>query len=400
MAIFEYRARTKEGEARSGVIETTSRESALDTLHKNNLIVVSIAEKAPPSVFEFKLGGGVKQKDIVLFSRQLSTLFEAQIPIVHALRTLASETTKPKFRKAITEIMNDVTGGMALSQAMGKHINIFSAFYVNLIRAGEESGKLQEVFAYLADYLERSYYLTVKARNAMIYPAFVMGTFIAVFTLMLVVVIPKLTSIFKETGQAVPFYTQVVIGVSDVLRNYGFFILAGIILGVIGLWRWGQTKDGKYFFHNFQISVPFFGGLYTKLYITRLTDNLRTLIISGIPLIRALSITGDVVGNVVYQEAIQKAIESVKAGGTISGAFEKSPKIPFMVTQMIKVGETSGRLDFILQNITKFYQREVDSLLENLVSLIEPALIIVLGLGVGLLVAAVLVPLYNLVGGL
>lgn len=400
MAIFEYRARTKEGETRSGVVETSSREAALDTLHKNNLIVISITEKARPGVFEFKIGGGVKQKDVVLFSRQLATLFEAQIPIVHALRTLASEITKLKFKNAITEIMNDVTGGTALSQAMGKHPNIFSTFYVNLIRAGEESGKLQDVFTYLADYLERSYYLTIKARNAMIYPAFVLGAFVVVFTLMLVVVIPKLTSIFKETGQAVPFYTQVVITASDILRAWGFFIIIAIILGSIGLWRWGRTPKGRYFFHNLQITVPFFGGLYTKLYITRLTDNLRTLIISGIPLIRALSITGDVVGNAVYQEAIQKAIESVKAGGTISGAFEKSPRIPIMVTQMIKVGETSGRLDFILQNITKFYQREVDSLLENLVSLIEPILIIVLGVGVALLVAAVLVPLYNLVGGL
>lgn len=400
MAVFEYKARTREGEPRSGVLETSSREAALDVLQKQNLIVTQITVRSKTGAFAISIGGGVKQKDVVLFSRQLSTLFEAQIPIVYALQTLAQEQSKPKFKVIITEIMNDVTGGMLLSQALGKHPKAFSSFYVNLIRAGEESGKLQEVFLYLADYLERSYYLASRARNAMIYPAFVMLAFVGVFSIMLTVVIPKLVSIFEETGTEVPFYTKVVIFTSGFLRHYGLVVLILIAIGAFIAWRWSKTPKGRMFFHTLQISMPIIGNLYRKLYMTRLCDNLRTLIISGIPLLRALTITSDVVGNAVYQKALHNSIESVKGGGTISGAFEKTKEIPPMVTQMIKIGETSGRLDFILNSITKFYKREVDSLLDNLVALIEPILIIVLGLGVGLLVAAILVPLYNLAGSL
>lgn len=400
MATFEYQARTKEGEIRSGVIEASSQEAALDLLQQNLFLVTSIKEKAKPSLLELKIPflGGVKQKDVVVLSRQLATLFEARIPVVQALKTLVGETTKPVLREAVAEILDDVAGGLALSQAMGKHPHIFSSFYVNLIRSGEESGKLQEVFTYLADYLERSYYLTNKARNSMIYPAFVLFAFMGVLVVMLVVVIPRLVSIFEETGQTVPFYTQIVIALSFFLKQWGLALLVLLVTGLIFAWRWSSTLPGKLFFHRLQISLPIIGELYRKLYMARFSDNLRTMIVSGIPILKALDITGDVVGNLVYKKAIQGAIESVKAGSTISASFEKSSEIPVLVTQMIRIGEASGRLDFILGSIAKFYQKEVDSALENLVALIEPALIIFLGVGIGILVASVLVPLYNLVG--
>ncbi|MBI3420797.1 MAG: type II secretion system F family protein [Candidatus Sungbacteria bacterium] len=398
MATFEYKARTQAGEVRTGIIETTSQEAALDALHRNNLTVTSIRERRKSSLLELRFGSGVRQKDVVVLSRQLSTLFEAQIPLIHALKTIASDASKPALRQALSQILDDVTGGLSLSQSMAKHPNIFSSFYVNLIRAGEESGKLQEVFTYLADYLERSYYLTTKARNAMIYPAFVLFTFIAVMVLMLTVVIPKLTIIFQESGVPIPIYTQVIIAISSFLRAYGFFLLIAIILGAVAVWRWASTPQGRVFFHKLQISVPIVGNLYRKLYMTRLSDNLRTLIVGGVPIIRALTITGDVVGNVVYKTVLEQAIESVKAGNTISAAFERSPDVPILVTQMVRIGETSGRLDFILGSIARFYQREVDSLVENLVALIEPIMIVGLGIGVGILVASILVPIYNLIG--
>lgn len=403
MAIFEYKARTREGEERSGIIETSSREAALDTLLQSNLIVVSLAEKSKPFRFNMKLpflGGGVSQKDIVVFSRQLATLFEARIPVVESLKTLIGENKKPVFREAIAQILDDVAGGLSVSQAFAKHPNIFSSFYINLVRSGEESGKLQEVFTYLADYLERTYYLTSKAKNATIYPAFVFLAFIGVIIVMLVVVVPRLVSIFEETGTPVPFYTQIVILASKLLREWGIGIIILFIGGIIMIWRWAQTQQGKYFFHRAQLMIPIVGGLYQKLYMARLTDNLKTLISSGIPIMRALSISGDIVGNVVYQRAVLAAIESVKSGGTISSAFEKTPEIPGLVTQMIRIGETSGRLDFILGSIAKFYTQEVDSMVSNLVALIEPALIIFLGVGVGILVASIMVPLYNLVGAI
>ncbi|QQG45679.1 MAG: type II secretion system F family protein [Candidatus Sungiibacteriota bacterium] len=400
MATFEYQARTREGELRSGMIESSSQEAALDLLQQNNLLIISIKEKAKPTLLELRVPfvGRIKQKDVVVLSRQLATLFEARIPMIQALKTLIGETTKPALKEAVAEILDDVSGGLALSQAMTKHPHVFSSFYVNLVRSGEESGKLQEVFTYLADYLERSYYLTSKAKNSMIYPAFVLVAFMGVLVVMLVVVIPKLVSIFEETGQAVPFYTQVVITLSLLLRQWGLALVVLLVGGLIAVWRWGMTQPGKLFFHKLQISLPIIGELYRKLYMARFADNLQTLIVSGIPILRALSITGDVIGNLVYKKAMVEAIESVKAGSTISTAFEKTSEIPVLVTQMIRIGETSGRLEFILSSISKFYQREVDSTLENLVALIEPALIIFLGVGIGILVASVLVPLYNLVG--
>ncbi len=401
MATYEYKARTREGEIRSGIIQTTSKEAALDALQQNSLIVISVEEQKPPFRIDLKnIFSHVSQKDVVIFSRQLSTLFEAHIPIFESLKTLIGESTKPTLRKAILQILDDVGGGLSLSQAMGKHPRIFSPFYINLVRSGEESGKLQETFTYLADYLDRSYYLLTKARNAMIYPAFILFAFMGVIVVMLVVVIPKLLDIFKDTGQTMPFYTQVVIYASLGLRKWGIFLLIFVVGGAAFIWRWSLSVSGKIFFDSLQISVPIVGNLYRKLYMARLTDNLQTLIVSGIPIIRALEITADVVGNVVYRKAVLDAIEVVKAGGTISSAFEKHKEIPVLVTQMMKIGETSGRLDFILKNIAHFYQREVDSLVDNLVALIEPALIIFLGAGVGLLVASVMVPLYNLVGSI
>ncbi len=400
MPIFEYRARTKEGEIRSGVVDTSSQEAALALLQQNKLVVISVKEKSKPKLWEIKIGGRVKYKDVVIFSRQMSTLFEAHIPVVSALKTLLAETNKEALRTVIASLSDDITGGLSLSQALAKHGETFSSFYINLVRSGEESGKLQETFSYLADYMERSFYLTSKAKNAMIYPAFVMLAFVGVMVVMLVVVIPRLVSIFKETGQEVPFYTQVVITASDLLRQWGLLMLLAIIGATIFGWRWSQTPPGKLFFHSLQLKIPIIGNLYRKLCMARLSDNLHTLIISGIPILRALSITGEIVGNIVYQRAVEQAIVAVRAGNTISSAFEKVPEIPAFVTQMIKIGEASGKLDFILSNISKYYQREVDSLVDNLVALIEPVLIIFLGLGVGLMVGSVLVPLYNMTGNI
>lgn len=403
MPTFQYKARTEKGEPKEGAIEASSEEAVLNILQETNLVITSLKKVGSGAGFDIQnikipWAKSVRQKDVVVFSRQLSTLFEAKIPVVHALRTLADEATRSTLQEVTLEITNDVAGGMALSQAMSKHPDIFTNFYVNLVRSGEESGKLEEVFTYLADHLERSYYLTSKARNAMMYPALILTTFIVVLMVMLVVVMPRLFSIFEETGQQLPFFTKLIIALSNFLRAWGIFIFALFIAGGVTLWRWALTPQGKEFVDRMQLKIPIIGGLYRKLYMARFADNLRTLIVGGIPILRALGITGDVVGNTVFQKAVKDAIESVRGGNTISAAFEKTIEIPPLVTQMIKIGETTGKLDFILSSIAKFYQREVDSMVDNLMTLIEPILIVILGGGVALLVAAVLVPLYNLVG--
>lgn len=405
MPTFQYKARTEKGELREGTIESSSEESALDFLQQNNLVVTSLS-LAKGGIFsgmlntKFTWAGGARQKDIVILSRQLATLFEARIPVVQALRTLTDESSRPAVKKALGEIMNDVTGGMSLSQALAKHPHIFSSFYVNLVVSGEESGKLEDVFTYLADYLERAYLITAKARNALTYPAVVLAAFVIVLTVMLVVVMPRLFEIFKETGRGLPFYTQAIIAISFFVRQWGVAILTLFIIGGVFLWRFALTSRGREKIDKLQLKMPIIGGLYKKLYMARLTDNLKTLILGGIPILRALSITADVVGNSVYKKTLNDALEYVRGGQTISAAFEKNPEIPPLVTQMIRIGETTGKLDFILGSIAKFYQREVDSSVDNLVTLIEPILILLLGGGVAILVASVLGPLYSLVGSL
>ncbi len=398
MSTFEYRARSKSGEIREGVIEAGSQEGAVDTLHQADLIVISIQEKDKSLMARLHVGGSVKQKDLVIFSRQLATLFEAQIPVVQALKTLVAETQKKTLQHVISQVLDDITGGLSLSQAMGKYPLAFSSFYINLVRSGEESGKLQDVFTYLADYMERTYYITLKVRNALIYPAVVLFTFMIVLVVMMVVVIPKLATIFTETGQTLPFYTQAILSISLFLRSWGLVVLFFLIIGGVVAVRWLRTAEGKLFFDRLQVRTPIIGILLQKLYMARMTDNLKTLIAGGIPILRALSISGDVVGNEVYKLAMADAMEAVRAGNTISSAFERIPEIPALVTGMIRVGEASGRLDYILESVARFYQREVDTTVDNLVALIEPILILFLGGGVAILVASVMIPLYNLVG--
>ncbi|MBI2639792.1 MAG: type II secretion system F family protein [Candidatus Sungbacteria bacterium] len=396
---FTYQARTPEGEERSGTIEARSLEGATEILQRNNLIIVEIQPAAgAASIFKQQLRffDHVSQRDVVIFSRQLATLFEAQVPLVQAFKTLAGESENIVFRTAIGEILEDASGGSSLSQAFSRHPHIFSQFYVNMVRAGEESGKLGEVFSFLADHLERSYALTSKARTSLIYPAFIFSAFVGVIVVMLVVVVPRISDIFKEIGTELPIYTRAIIGLSSFFRAWGIWLLILLAIGAVFLWRFLLTERGRDLWDAIKIRLPLIGGLLRKIYLTRLTDNLATLIVAGIPIIRALQITADVVQNRVYAKIILAASDSVRGGSTISYAFERYNDIPPIITQMIKIGEESGRLDVILKSAARFYQRDVDNLLDNFVSLIEPALIIMLGLGVGVLVAAVLFPLYNL----
>ncbi len=401
MPSYEYTVRDKQGVLQSGIVEGSSQETVLNILQRRGYTVLSLIEKKKAGAFTIPLSvlfGHVSLKDIVLLSRQLSTLFDAQVPVIEAFRTLAEEIKKPELKEALNQILTDVSGGLSLSQAFAKHPRLFSSFYINLIRSGEESGKLQEVFSYLADYVERNYYLTMKARNAMIYPAFILFAFILVIILMLIVVIPGLLEIFEETGQELPIYTRALLYVSTFLRHYGIILAVFIAICLVFLFRWKRTPDGALFFDRLMIHSPIIGTLYRKLYVARLADNLQILIASGIPILRAIEVTKDVVGNLVFARALEAAHKEVRGGGTISSAFRGTPEIPMLVTQMVRIGEATGRLDFILEKIAKFYRQEVDSTVDNLVSLIEPVLIMVLGAGIGLLLISVLMPLYNLVG--
>jgi type IV pilus assembly protein PilC len=270
-----------------------------------------------------------------------------------------------------------------------------------MVKAGEETGKLTETFSHLADYLDRQYALTSKTRNALIYPAFVIVTFFVVMGLMFVVVIPKISEIILSTGQEVPTYTKIVIGLSNFFVHYGFIVLIAIGLFGIWIWRLTLTEKGQIFIDEIKLKVPAVGNLFRKLYLSRISDNMDTMLTSGIPIIRSLDLTAEVVGSIVYKDILKKVIEEVKAGSSLSVAFEKYPEqMPGILVQMIKVGEETGSLGQILKTLGDFYKREVDDAIDTLVGMIEPIMIVVLGLGVGILLVSVLMPIYNMTGSM
>ena len=401
--LYKYEITTPTGERRSGNIEAVTEDIAVSSLQNRNLIVVSIkpAEEKRGSIFKASsLFDRVSSREIVVFSRQLSTLFQAKVSVIESFKLLASGAESNKLKKTLFEVVEDIQGGVSMSQAMAKHQKVFSDFYISMVRSGEESGKLDEIFAYLADYLERSYEIVSKARNALIYPAFVIFTFFSVLVLMLVFVIPNLGKILKDTGQELPVYTKIILGLSDFLLQFGVIILVIIIAGALLLWRYLRTKEGKALIAREQISLPYIGSLYQKFYIARVTDNLANLMSSGIPVVHSFEIAADVVGNLVYANILRKSVDAIKSGSSISEVFSKYKDVPPLVTQMIKVGEESGRLNFILATLSKFYRREVDNAVDTLVSLIEPVMIVALGLAVGILLVSVLGPIYNVSSGI
>jgi type IV pilus assembly protein PilC len=331
-------------------------------------------------------------------SRQLAILFDAQVSALRVFRLIGSESENPVLRKALLEVSDDLQGGSLISKALQKHSKIFSPFYVNMVKAGEESGKLNETFLYLADYLDRNYEVSSKARNALIYPAFVIATFFAVMILMFTMVIPKIAAIIEQAGQEVPIYTKVVIGISGFLVSYGYLAAIGaVILGFI-IFRYVQTTPGRIALDQLKLQVPYVGTLYKKLYLSRMADNMNTMLVSGITMIKALEVTSSIVGNEVFKNLLDNSLEAVKGGSSLSDSLNQYQEIPGIFVQMVKVGEETGELGMILKTLAKFYQREVINAVDTLVDLIEPVMIVFLGLGVGTLLASVLVPIYNLAG--
>ncbi len=400
--LFTYKVIDQNNKQLTGQIETVSQDEALRSLQKRGFIVISVAKKDERNFVKKNLPffDTVPLKEVVIMSRQLSTLFESQVSAVKAFMLLAESTANQVLRDTLNSVSQDIQGGITIAEAMQKHPRVFSDFYVNMIRAGEEAGKLTETFQYLADYLERQYELTSKTRNALIYPAFVVVTFIVVMILMLTMVIPKLSEILLESGQDIPFYTKITIGISNIFVNYGVFIVLFFVIAGIFLWYTARQERGRERIDSFKLSTPYIGDLYKKLYLSRIADNINTMMSAGIPVVRTLEITSSVVDNKVYEKILNQSIEGVKAGNTISSTFEHFEEIPAIMVQMIKVGEETGSLGKILATLARFYKREVDGAVDTIIGLIEPAMIIVLGVGVGFLLTSVLIPIYNIAGSI
>lgn len=400
--LFTYRALDTDGHEREGTVEALSMDVAVSTLQRRGLVVSSIEPSAKKSLFTTEIGifKSVSNKDIVILSRQIATLFEAQVSALRVFRLLAAEVENKYLSDILTQVADDLQGGSPISKALARHPKAFTVFYVNMVRSGEESGKLSETFGYLADYLDRTYEVMSKAQNALIYPAFVVVTFVIVMTLMLTLVIPNVSKILLDSGQEIPLYTRVVIGLSDIIVNFGPFVLIGLVIAGIFVFRSLQTPGGRLVFDELKLGLPYVGDLYEKLYLSRIADNFSTMLASGVPVVEAVEITGTVVGSATYEQILAQVGEDVKGGSSISDALAKHNQVPGIMIAMIKVGEETGELGSILNTLAKFYRREVSQAVDTLVDLIEPLMIVFLGLGVGILLSAVLIPIYNLAGSI
>ncbi len=400
--LFKYHSIDQDGHEREGTIEAPSQDIAVTALQRRNLIISSIesAEKRSPLDIDWAFLNRISNKDIVILSRQIATLFEAQVSALRVFRLLASEVDNAQLATILSTVGDDLQGGSPISKALARHPKAFSLFYVNMVRSGEESGKLSETFNYLADYLDRSYDLVSKAENALIYPIFVVAVFFGVMALMLTLVIPKISAVLLDSGQPIPVYTSIVIGFSNFLVQYGVLVLIALVAFGFYLWKLSQTEHGRLVLDNFKLRVPYIGDLYKKLYLSRIADNFATMLLSGVSVVEAIEITGSVVDNAAYAAVLTQVGADVKGGASISDSLGKHPEIPGIMVAMTKVGEETGELGKILTTLAKFYNREVTNAVDTLVSLIEPAMVVLLGVGVGILLAAILLPIYNLAGSI
>ncbi len=401
--LFNYEAVDATGAQKSGSIDAVNTDIAISSLQRRGLVLTAIHEAgASNSILSMNLAifDRVSSKDVVILSRQLATLFEAQVSALRIFRLLGSETENVALSKKLTEIADDLQSGSSISVALSKHPKVFNEFYVNMVKAGEESGKLDQTFQYLADYIDRTYELSSKVKGALIYPAFIVVTFFVVMILMFTMVIPSISVMLVENGGNLPPYTLVVMGISNFLVKDGFILLGLVIVAGFFLIRFIRTPAGHMTFDRLKISIPYVSSLYKKLYLSRMSDNLSTMLVSGIPMVRALELTSNVVDNVLYEDIIRTAVESVKGGKTLSDSLSNNPKeIPGIMVQMIKVGEETGESGTILKTLARFYAREVETAVDSLVSLIEPLMIVMLGGGVAILLASVLVPIYSIASG-
>lgn len=396
--IFNYRCINKDNEPVEGVVETLSLDDAIVNLQKRGLVVVSIVEKKiSKDFFNFKiLSQKIKEKDLVIFSRQISTLFEAGVGALKAFRLLSTENDNKTLSEQLTEVSDDIQAGVSISESLKKHPKVFTPFYVSMVRAGEESGKLNESFLYLADYIDRNYELNQKVKKAMTYPAFVVGTFALIMSVMFLFVIPKMTTMFTEQQIELPLVTKVILGISSFFVNYTIYLFPILAVLVWYGFNYISTGEGKRHLDLLKTKIPIIKTLYLRIFLARFSDNMHTMLTSGVSIVRSIEITADVVDNVIYKDLLMRVSEKVERGIELSKALYEEPMIPNILVQMVKIGEETGELGYILKNLSKFYKREVDTAIDNVVSLIEPAMIVGLGLMVGFLVSAILLPMYDL----
>lgn len=399
---YKYKARNQAGVLQEGIVEASTVSNASALLQRHNLIVVSLEPQRETNPFLglSRLWEGMSGKEFVIFSRQMAVMVEAKVPLLSALKGIIEQTDNPYFAGILSMILADVDEGKSLSDALRRHPEVFSELYVNMVQSGELSGSLQQSLENLADNIEKNYTLSQKIKGVLYYPTFILSAFFIVGFLMITFVIPKLTEMLKETHAHLPITTRALIWTGDFMQHYWWAVLIAIIAAVVGVLRYIRTEDGAKEFDVIKLRIPLVGRVLKYVYLARFAENLSTLVRSGIPIVSALQITGRVVGNSVYEKHISEAAEKVKTGGTMSEVFSQKKDFPAILTQMVKVGEETGKLDTTLDTMAKFFSREADQIVSNLSAIIEPVLIVILGVGVGTLVFSIIIPIYNIAQGI
>jgi len=395
---FNYQARTKDGRIQTGIIEASSREAAFDVLKTHELYVTALEESVgmPFYAKQLSLFAKASKKDVVLLSRQISIMLKSNVPIVETFRTIARQTRKSDLKEKILKLAEEIEGGNPLSKALAIYPKLFTSFYINMVKAGEASGKLSEVFLYLADYLERQENFSSKIKGAMIYPIFVLVVFIGVVTLIMGYVIPSLSEVLLSSGAELPGITKVVIAASKFVQTKWWLLI--LIFGglAVGFIYFRRTPKGEEIIDRISLKVPGVNVFLKKFYLARVALNLSTLISGGLPIAQALQISGDVVGSPTFRDMLYETRDGVKRGEPISNVLDRYPDlISPLFFQMVTVGEKTGSLDTSLENVVVFYQRDVDRSLDSFIRLLEPMFILVLGGVVAGLMGAVLLPIYS-----
>lgn len=401
MAKFTYLAKTKDGVTKQGIVTASSEDSALSALQGKDLIVISLQDINKKSSFgkDLEIFNRVSFRELVVFTRILSVFLEVQIPLVDAVVVLRDQNKRNKyFAETLDQLVLDLQDGGLLSDAMEKHPKVFDKLFVSIIRSGEASGGLQESLLYMADYLEEQYDLNNKIKGALSYPTFVLFVFIVLGLGIAYFILPQLVGVLADSGSdaKLPFTTQIIISFSNILQEHIILVLLGLIGSVAGILYFVKTDAGIKFIDKWKLKIPIFGQLFTKLYIARFATNLRNLLRAGVPLISSLEISSKVVGNYIFETIIKEAVISVKAGGQLSETLMKYNEVPYIASQIISVGEKTGKTILVLETLTRFYKQEVDTLVDNLTVLIEPVMMVVLGLGVAVFVVSILLPIYNI----
>ncbi len=398
MARFSYRAKDPSGKTQKGIVEANSLKLAIDLLHERNFFIIDIKEVIPSPVFKIHLGrGSVSFVDLVYLTRQLSTMVTAGLTLVESLSILRQQLTKPSLIKLISEIEDQVkVEGKSMVSVLEKYPDVFPPLYIALVRAGEASGKLDVILARLADNLEKARNFRNKIRGALIYPSIVISGMIIVSFIVMTVVVPRLTSLYKEFGVTLPLPTRILIAISNFLVGYWLIIVIAVVLLLVGFFRFKQSDFGQHALAAVSLRLPIFGNLIRQSTLTDVTRTLSMLVDSGVPILTSLEIVKDATGNILYKEIFIDAARKVEKGFPLSEPLSESKLLPPILGQMVAIGEQTGKMGEALMKLSNYFEAEAESMVRSLTTMIEPLIMVVLGLGVGFLVMAVLLPIYSL----